>query len=74
MHLTVEFDREEDGRSIAEVLELPGVMVYGASRDDALARVQTLALDVLACDLRAGRRKATDVMTVEFVTQDRAAA
>ncbi len=46
--LTVEFDREDDGRWIAEVPELPGVLVYGDSRDDALSKAQALALRVLA--------------------------
>ena len=46
--LTVEFDREEDGRWIAEIPDLPGVMVYGDSREDAMARVQALALRVIA--------------------------
>ncbi len=46
--LTVEFDRETDGRWIAEVPELPGVMVYGGSRDDALAKVVVLVRAVLA--------------------------
>jgi predicted RNase H-like HicB family nuclease len=41
--LTVEFDREVDGRWIADVPELPGVMVYADSRDQALARVLSLA-------------------------------
>jgi len=40
---TVEFDRESDGRWIADVPELPGVMVYGASKADALVKVQALA-------------------------------
>ena len=48
VNLTLEFDREEDGRWIAEILELPGVMVYGQSREDALASVQALAFRVLA--------------------------
>ena len=46
--LTIEFDREDDGRWIAEVTELPGVMVYGNSKEEALARVQALAFRVLA--------------------------
>lgn len=46
--LTVEFDREDDGRWIAEVLELPGVMVYGASQEDAYEKVRKLALQVIA--------------------------
>lgn len=44
----VVFDREEDGRWIAEVPELPGVMVYGESKQEALLRVQALAYRVIA--------------------------
>lgn len=44
----VEVEQEEDGRWIAEVGDLPGVMVYGDSAEDALAKVQALALRVLA--------------------------
>lgn len=46
--LTLETEQERDGRWIAEVLELPGVMVYGASREDALAKAEVLALRVVA--------------------------
>ncbi len=49
----VVFDREEDGRWIAEVPELPGVMVYGKSRQEALLRVQALAYRVIADNNRA---------------------
>ena len=48
MKLTVELDRETDGRWIAEVVDLPGVMVYGGTREEALAAAQALALRVLA--------------------------
>lgn len=44
----IELDREEDGRWIAEIPDLPGVLCYGANRDEAIARVQALALRVLA--------------------------
>ncbi len=44
----VEIDREPDGRWIAEVPDLPGVMGYGASRAEAVTRAQALALRVLA--------------------------
>ncbi|MFI5089662.1 MAG: type II toxin-antitoxin system HicB family antitoxin [Terriglobales bacterium] len=44
----VVFDREEDGRWIAEVPELAGVMVYGESKQEALLRVQALAYRVIA--------------------------
>ncbi len=44
--LTIEFDREDDGRWIAEVPELPGVLVYGDSKEEAMWRVQALAYRV----------------------------
>jgi predicted RNase H-like HicB family nuclease len=44
----IEVEQEDDGRWIAEVPELPGVMAYGKSRDEAVRRVQALSLRVLA--------------------------
>jgi predicted RNase H-like HicB family nuclease len=52
--LVIELEREDDDRWIAEVPALPGVMVYGQSREDALARVEVLALRVLADRLEHG--------------------
>jgi predicted RNase H-like HicB family nuclease len=46
--LSVEFDRETDGRWIAEVPELPGVLAYGKTRAQALAAVEALAVIVIA--------------------------
>ncbi|MCC7447265.1 MAG: type II toxin-antitoxin system HicB family antitoxin [Anaerolineae bacterium] len=54
MKLTIEVEREDDGRWIAEVPELPGVMVYGETRNEAIRRVQVLALQVLADRLEHG--------------------
>jgi predicted RNase H-like HicB family nuclease len=51
MKFTVELDREADGRWIAEVRELPGVMVYGVTEGDAITKVQALALRVVADQL-----------------------
>ena len=48
MTLTIELECEEDGRWIAEVLALPGVLRYGQDRDEAVAGVQALALHVIA--------------------------
>jgi predicted RNase H-like HicB family nuclease len=48
MGLTVNLDHEEDGRWIAEVTELPGVLVYGQTQADAMARVKALSLRILA--------------------------
>jgi predicted RNase H-like HicB family nuclease len=54
MQLSVEIDREEDGRWIAEVVDLPGVLAYGSTRDEALAAAQALALRILADRLEHG--------------------
>ena len=48
MPLPIEVEREDDGRWLAEVPDLPGVLAYGASPDEAIVRVQALALRVLA--------------------------
>ena len=45
---TIELEREEDGRWLAEIDTLPGVMCYGCDRDEAVAKVQALALRVIA--------------------------
>jgi predicted RNase H-like HicB family nuclease len=44
----IEFDREADGRWIAEISALPGVMAYGATREEAVVKVEALALRVIA--------------------------
>jgi len=46
--MNIEIEREDDGRWIAEVTDLLGVMVYGQTRDEALAKVEALALRVIA--------------------------
>ena len=48
MKFTIEHEREEDGRWLAEVPELPGVLAYGATADQAMAKAEALALRVLA--------------------------
>jgi predicted RNase H-like HicB family nuclease len=44
----MDIEREEDGRWIGEVAELPGVLAYGATREDAVSKAKALALRVLA--------------------------
>jgi predicted RNase H-like HicB family nuclease len=63
---TVAFDRETDGRWIASVRELPGAHVYGTSQEDALARAQALAFEVLADEIAHGERDPATLMTVTF--------
>ena len=52
--MRIEVDREDDGRWIAEIPELPGVMVYGPTRDAAISKAKALALRVLADRLEHG--------------------
>ena len=52
--LRVEIEQEADGRFIAEVPQLPGVMVYGQSREEAVLKVEALALRTIADRLERG--------------------
>ena len=54
MNFRIEIEQEEDGRWSAEVIDLPGVMSYGAKPDVAKTKVQALALRVLAERLETG--------------------
>jgi predicted RNase H-like HicB family nuclease len=54
MNFTIEIEEEEDGRFLAEVIHFPGVLAYGQTREEAIARVQALALRVLADKLEHG--------------------
>jgi predicted RNase H-like HicB family nuclease len=54
MGLAIEVEQEEDGRWLADVPELPGVLAYGPTRAEAVARTQALALRVLADRLEHG--------------------
>lgn len=61
----VELEREEDGRWIGEVADLPGVLAYGNTADEARARVQALALRVVADRLEHGEA-GPDLMSISF--------
>ena len=52
--MNIEIEREEDGRWIAEVPDLPGVMAYGQSKKEAVSKVKALALRVMADRLEHG--------------------
>jgi len=58
MQLTLQEEQEADGRWLAEVVELPGVLAYGSTAEEARARAQALALRVLAEQLEQGERTA----------------
>jgi len=55
-HLTVrvELDREEDGRWIADLIDIPGVLVYGSTEEEALAKVKIMALQIVTDRLVRG--------------------
>jgi predicted RNase H-like HicB family nuclease len=65
MTYSVEIEREEDGRWIAEVPDLPGALAYGATPGEAKARVQVLALRVVAERLEHGETDPDD-LTITF--------
>jgi predicted RNase H-like HicB family nuclease len=65
MTFTVEIEQEDDGRWIAEVLELPGVLTYGQSPEEAKAKVQALALRVIADRLDHGEAD-PDLVSISF--------
>ena len=52
--MKIEIEKEDDGRRIAEVSDLPGVFAYGKTREDAIAKVEALALPVIADRLDHG--------------------
>jgi predicted RNase H-like HicB family nuclease len=66
VRFAMEIDRELDGRWIAEVPDLPGVLVYGASRDEALAHAKALALRVIADRLEHGET-IPDLSDISFI-------
>jgi len=61
MDLKLECELESDGRWLAEVPQLPGVLAYGVSRDDAMAKAQVLALRVMAERLEHGEAQPVDI-------------
>lgn len=52
MNLKIEIEQEEDGRFIADVIDFPGVLAYGNTRQEAVAKVQALTLRVLSDKLK----------------------
>jgi predicted RNase H-like HicB family nuclease len=52
--MKIEIEREDDGRWLAEIPELSGVLVYGTTREEAIARAEALALRVIADRLDHG--------------------
>jgi predicted RNase H-like HicB family nuclease len=69
VNLSIDLDREEDGRWIGEALELPGVLCYGESRDEAIRKTESLAIEVIA-DRIAHGELSTDAWAVSFTIQN----
>jgi predicted RNase H-like HicB family nuclease len=65
MKFRLEIEKEEDGRWLAEVVDLPGVLAYGNTPDEAKAKVQALALRVVADRLEHGEA-GPDLVTISF--------
>ncbi len=66
VHLSIELDREDDGRWTAEALELPGVMTYGETREDAVSKTEKLAIEVIADRIKTGELPAA-ALNVSFL-------
>ena len=66
MTFTVEYEREDDGRWLVEVVELPGVLAYGKDSDEAIAKAQALALRVLADRLEHGDEGKPEFVSISF--------
>ncbi|MBI5635215.1 MAG: type II toxin-antitoxin system HicB family antitoxin [Nitrospirae bacterium] len=67
MNLSIEYEQEVDGRWIAEVPELPGVLVYGTTADEAMSKAEVLALRVLAERLETGENRPVSI-SISFAT------
>jgi predicted RNase H-like HicB family nuclease len=65
MVLTIELDQEEDGRWMAEVVEIPGALAYGTTSGQARAKAQAIALRALADQLDHGETK-NDLSNISF--------
>ncbi|MCL4510463.1 MAG: type II toxin-antitoxin system HicB family antitoxin [Bacteroidetes bacterium] len=66
MNFRIEFEQEEDGRWIAEVVDIPGVLAYGKSREEAMLKAQALALRVLAERIDVGEVSSMP-LTISFL-------
>lgn len=66
MNFNIEYEQEQDGRWLAEVAGLPGVLAYGQTREEAMAKAETLALRVLAERLEHGEGR-PEPISISFI-------
>jgi predicted RNase H-like HicB family nuclease len=69
VNLTIELDRETDGRWIAEAMELPDVLCYGPTREAAIGNTERLAIEVIADRISQGELPAS-TLRVSFAISD----
>ncbi len=69
MNLSIEIDREDDGRWIAEAVELPGVMCYGNTRNEAISNTERVAIEVIADRIAHGEMPSS-ALAVSFAILD----
>jgi predicted RNase H-like HicB family nuclease len=67
MNYAIEYEQEDDGRWLAEVIQIPGVMVYGQTPQDAIAKAQALALRVIADRIEHGEEMPEE-LRISFVS------
>jgi predicted RNase H-like HicB family nuclease len=70
VNLTIDLDREEDGRWIAEAPEIPGVVCYGETRDEAISNVERLVIEVIADRIAHGELPSS-ALSVSFRIPDK---
>jgi predicted RNase H-like HicB family nuclease len=69
MRLSIQLDREDDGRWLAEIPDLPGVMAYGIARDQSIGAVERLAVEVIADRIAHGELPES-CFNLSFAVQD----
>jgi predicted RNase H-like HicB family nuclease len=67
MKFTIEFELEDDGRWLAEILELPGVLAYGDTPDEAIGHAKALALRVVADQIEHGE-SSPEIQHISFAS------
>ena len=65
MTFSIEYEQEDDGRWLAEVLELPGALAYGRTVQEAIGKVQALALRIVADKIEQGEVP-PDMLDIKF--------
>ena len=66
MNFHIEYEQEDDGRWLAELPGIPGVLAYGSTAEEAMAKAETLALRVLAERIESGEHRPLPI-SIEFV-------